>query len=256
MYNAINTTIMAKLGSGKYAHIFNNKEALENLLKECSSARDVLNKLDASISSSSYLVLSRACLKHGLVAPNGRASSAAKGGIKLRKEADERLMDRLVDGDSYGFSSMKQRILRLGLLRNQCYGCGLLDTWNGNPITMELDHINGRHRDWRLENLRMLCPNCHSQEPTSRGANRGKNQNGPKKRVYIRKGRRHLRVFDPTKEHLESLIWTKPTSTLSKELGISDVLMTRRCKELGVSKPPRGYWEKLYHGKLGASSVP
>lgn len=241
---------MPKLGSGKYAHIFNNKEALENLLKGCASTRDALNKLNASISSSSYTVLRRACQKHGLAAPNGRVASAAMGGRKLRQEADEKIMERLVDGDRYGDSSIKKRILRLGLIRNECYECGLAGSWNGKPITLELDHINGRHRDWRLENLRMLCPNCHSQEPTSRGSN--KNFAGPKKRIYKRKGRKHLRVFDPTKEHLESLIWTKPTSKLSKELGISDVLMTRRCKELGVAKPPRGYWEKLYHGKLVA----
>lgn len=66
--------------------------------------------------------------------------------------------------------SIKRRILELGLLTEQCSRCGLTD-WRGKPITIQLDHINGVKSDWRMENLRMLCPNCHSQTPTFSGRN-------------------------------------------------------------------------------------
>ena len=44
--------------------------------------------------------------------------------------------------------------------------CGNIGEWNGNSLSLQLDHINGIHTDNRIENLRMLCPNCHSQTET------------------------------------------------------------------------------------------
>jgi 5-methylcytosine-specific restriction endonuclease McrA len=61
--------------------------------------------------------------------------------------------------------SIKRRLLQAGLLENRCSGCGLTD-WLDRPLAIELDHINGVNDDFRLENLRMLCPNCHSQTDT------------------------------------------------------------------------------------------
>lgn len=52
----------------------------------------------------------------------------------------------------------------------KCSICGMKDIWNGRPIMLELDHINGITNDSRISNLRMLCPNCHSQ--TSNYCNR------------------------------------------------------------------------------------
>ena len=55
-----------------------------------------------------------------------------------------------------------------------CEECGLA-VWNGRPIPLELDHVNGRYTDNRLENLRILCPNCHAQTPTYRAKNIARN---------------------------------------------------------------------------------
>ena len=61
--------------------------------------------------------------------------------------------------------SLKNRLISEGLKENKCEICGLTE-WMGKPITLQLDHINGKHSDNRLENLRILCPNCHSQTET------------------------------------------------------------------------------------------
>lgn len=53
------------------------------------------------------------------------------------------------------------------------------------------------------------------------------------------------RRLNITKEELEKLVWEMPTSRLSKILGVSDVAIAKRCKKLGITKPPRGYWEKI-----------
>ncbi|MBV8344438.1 MAG: HNH endonuclease [Candidatus Eremiobacteraeota bacterium] len=65
---------------------------------------------------------------------------------------------------------VKMRLLNAGLLTNICRSCGLSE-WQGKPLNMHIDHINGVRDDNRLENLRMLCPNCHSQTPTYGGRN-------------------------------------------------------------------------------------
>lgn len=67
--------------------------------------------------------------------------------------------------------NVKMRLLRAGLLQNRCQQCGLSE-WQGRPLSIHIDHINGEKRDHRLENLRMLCPNCHSQTATYGGRNK------------------------------------------------------------------------------------
>jgi 5-methylcytosine-specific restriction endonuclease McrA len=62
-------------------------------------------------------------------------------------------------------NNVKLRLLRAGVLENSCSECGLSD-WLGRPLVVQIDHINGVRNDHRLDNLRMLCPNCHSQTET------------------------------------------------------------------------------------------
>lgn len=65
---------------------------------------------------------------------------------------------------------IKQRLLELKIFEDRCSRCGIAE-WRGKKLTIHLDHINGIKDDWRIENLRMLCPNCHSQTPTFGGRN-------------------------------------------------------------------------------------
>ena len=78
----------------------------------------------------------------------------------------------LVTGRLVKTDRLKHRLILDGLKRSICEAC-LRGRWNGRSIPLELDHINGRRDDNRLENLRLLCPNCHAQTPTYRGRNIG-----------------------------------------------------------------------------------
>ncbi len=60
---------------------------------------------------------------------------------------------------------IKRRLIGAGILVNECDDCGLSE-WRGKPISIQIDHRNGVRDDHRIENLRMLCPNCHSQTGT------------------------------------------------------------------------------------------
>lgn len=71
------------------------------------------------------------------------------------------LEGRVLRGSAY----VKRRLLKEGLLIYKCDKCGLKD-WQGKPITLQLDHKDGDRTNNALSNLRLLCPNCHSQTPT------------------------------------------------------------------------------------------
>jgi hypothetical protein len=73
----------------------------------------------------------------------------------------------LIENSTYvSTSKLKKRLLKEGLLINECAICGIGPEWKGYLLVMVLDHENGISNDNRLSNLRLLCPNCNSQQPT------------------------------------------------------------------------------------------
>jgi 5-methylcytosine-specific restriction endonuclease McrA len=71
----------------------------------------------------------------------------------------------------YQTLKLKKRLIKEGIKENKCDICGITE-WNGKLISMQLDHINGDSHNHKLENLRMICPNCHSQTETYCGKNK------------------------------------------------------------------------------------
>jgi hypothetical protein len=75
----------------------------------------------------------------------------------------------LVEGSTYHRGHLKRRLLEEGLKHPECEICGQGELWRGRRMSMVLDHINGVHDDHRLENLRILCPNCNATLDTHCG---------------------------------------------------------------------------------------
>ena len=80
---------------------------------------------------------------------------------------------KLCEHSSLNSSNAKNLVYKLGLKENKCEICGITE-WLGKPLVCELHHINGDSTDNRIENLQILCPNCHSQTDNFRSRNRSK----------------------------------------------------------------------------------
>lgn len=81
--------------------------------------------------------------------------------------------DIFVEHSTYlGTSYLKNRILQDNLIEYKCAFCENTGEWLNQKLILQLDHINGTHDDNRLENLRFLCPNCHSITDTYAGKNK------------------------------------------------------------------------------------
>jgi Zn finger protein HypA/HybF involved in hydrogenase expression len=166
----------------------------------------------------------------------------------LHKKKTYNLEDVLVENSSYGSYKLKQKLLSKNILENKCSICDNSGEWCGKELSLQLDHINGINNDNRLENIRLLCPNCHSQTETFSGK-RNKVNNfcedcGEKihkqskkclKCSSISKGI-NQRKFEISEKELENLINNYPMTTIGRMLGVSDNAVRKRCKKLGLLK--------------------
>lgn len=98
-----------------------------------------------------------------------------KGGRGLSKKRKSIDLNDILAGlcPQYQSFKLKKRLYDANIKTNECEICGV-GSWNGKPLECELDHIDGDSTNHVLSNLRILCPNCHSQTPTFR-FKRGKN---------------------------------------------------------------------------------
>lgn len=93
-----------------------------------------------------------------------------KGSSNAKYSLDE----ILVENSTYAnLSRLKERLVKEGRMEYKCEKCGISE-WLGQPLSLHLDHRNGINNDHRQENLRFLCPNCHSQTDTYAGKNKNK----------------------------------------------------------------------------------
>lgn len=180
---------------------------------------------------------------------------------------------------------LKRRLLQEGY-PEQCALCGQHPEWFGRKLVLQLDHIDGNRRNDVKSNLRLLCPNCHSQTDTFTGKNTRKvpcvnpphmgtpvpakirepkvpqppkaylcacgNPMGRRSRTCAACVFRATKIEWPSIEELAERVKTTPMLTLSKELGVSDRALAKRLKKHGVATPEVGYWRKLECGKLPA----
>jgi hypothetical protein len=89
----------------------------------------------------------------------------------LRRRGRVPLNEVLTEESTYSRGHLKQRLYAAGLKGRQCELCGQGEQWHGRRMSLILDHVNGIANDNRLENLRIVCPNCAATLPTHCGRN-------------------------------------------------------------------------------------
>ena len=116
-----------------------------------------------------------ACAKHFGFSSATWCKAVKRGELRLRPGRRSLLAVVLQSGAR---GTVKRHLLEAGILTNRCAWCGISE-WRGRPISIQIDHINGVRDDNRVENLRMLCPNCHSQTETFAARNSRRGTTGP-----------------------------------------------------------------------------
>jgi len=164
-------------------------------------------------------------------------------------------------------------LIKENILEYKCFICNI-NEWVNKTLILHLDHINGNNTDNRIENLRLLCPNCHSQTDTYCGKNIAKNKLIIKnkclecgvqlnelsskicKKCYNDHRSKYQSIKTKTKinwvsnDELAKLVFEYPATELAKQWGVSDRAIIKRCKKFNINVPGLGYWAKKKANKL------
>jgi hypothetical protein len=146
------------------------EEQLRDAVKGATSLRQALLALNVAPYGGNYEVLKRAIKYFQLDTAHFTGQAWNKGKTLPSKQPLEAYLNNSQAIQSY---KLKIRLLKEGVFKHQCMHCHR-SKWNGHPIPLELDHIDGNNNNNKLNNLRLLCPNCHALTPTYRSKNRSK----------------------------------------------------------------------------------
>lgn len=145
------------------------EEQIKIAVSESSSIAQALKKLGVVAQGGNYKVFHRAIKKYNIDTSHfiGQAHNRGKS-FGYKKPINEYLT---VDS-TISSHHLRVRLIKENIFKSKCSNCNLTN-WLENKIPLELDHINGINTDNRLNNLRLLCPNCHALTSTYRGKNKG-----------------------------------------------------------------------------------
>lgn len=200
-------------------------DELIEAVKTSKMKSEVLRKLNLKFGGS-YKTLDRHIKRLGLdlshFLTGAQRTAHARNHIKTLGMDDLAKHKQFMEG-----KHIKRKILREGLLEYKCSRCGVFE-WLGERLSLHLDHINGDNKDNRIENLRFLCPNCHSLTPTYCGKNI-KMKCAPKP---IREKYKQPTKIDWSNIDLKSLVDELGYAGTGRFLGVSDVAVRKHYMHL------------------------
>lgn len=147
-------------------------ELLAATAAQAHSVTEVMRLLGVRISGGSHAHISRQLKRFGIDTSHFTRQAHNKGQPSPRRTTSSQLLLRLPAGSRRTPGTrLKWALSDIGVPR-ECEQCRCGPVWFGRPLTLHVDHINGDFLDNRPPNLRILCPNCHSQTDTFAGRNK------------------------------------------------------------------------------------
>lgn len=143
------------------------KELVEEAVENSTSVMGVLRYLGRPLAGGNHTHIKRVIAKYEIDTSHFTGQAHNRGTVAKNRKSASDILVLLPAGSNRPKPAQLRRAMVESGIEMKCV-CGLTDTWQGAKIVLEVDHINGDWLDNRLENLRFLCPNCHSQTPTSR----------------------------------------------------------------------------------------
>jgi 5-methylcytosine-specific restriction endonuclease McrA len=161
------------------------KKDLENAVKKSKSIASVCRILGVRPVGGNYKTI-KSKLKKWNIDYSHFTGQGWNVGLKFKPMKKRPLSEILIKNSDFTSTyHLKERLFNEGIKEKRCESCDLVE-WLKKPIPLELNHINGDNMDHRLENLEILCPNCHAQTPTYRTKNK-KSALSEKREVEFRK---------------------------------------------------------------------
>ena len=147
------------------------KEEFIDAVKTSTTVREALKKLKLSSKGGNYASFHKYVKELDISISHFKTYNKGQCWNRNIKTGPKRpIEDYLQNKFPIQSNQLKKRLLKEKIFEYKCYKCNNR-TWNNDPIPLELEHINGNHNDNSIDNLTLLCPNCHAQTETYRGKN-------------------------------------------------------------------------------------
>lgn len=233
------------------------KEELQTIVGESNSIREVLRKVGYQTCSGSN--------------PNTLKTKLKEYNISIDHFKYQKGQERNEENIFVKNSTATQAVLRRWYLKGNytpyiCSQCGLEPEWQGKPLTLILDHIDGDNTNHEISNLRWVCPNCNQQLPTTGYKKMRVNPKEKNDTKCLECGKiisknatycveclnKFKRANLPTREELKSLIRILPFTQIGNQFGVSDNAVRKWCdtyklprKKSEIQKLTDKQWEEI-----------
>jgi hypothetical protein len=142
------------------------REQVAKAVAESYSYANVMRLLGIKLAGGSQTHITKKIKEYGLDTSHFTGQGHNKGKSDPKRKTWQQLLVLGQEGDRRNSAIRMKRVMLEYGFEYKCAECSIADTWNGKPIVLHIDHISGIIWDNRPENIRFLCPNCHSQTET------------------------------------------------------------------------------------------